>query len=56
MFTGAAGDEPAGTLELISFAQSCGFEIVAAGKGKNNAAKIRRHAGGVRGRGARGAT
>ena len=36
VFTGAAGDEPACTLELISFAQSCGFEIVAAGKGKNN--------------------
>jgi predicted homoserine dehydrogenase-like protein len=37
VFTGAAGDEPACTLELIAFAQSCGFEIVAAGKGKNNA-------------------
>ncbi len=36
VFTGAAGDEPACTLELISFAQSCGFDIVAAGKGKNN--------------------
>ena len=36
VFTGAAGDEPACTLELIAFAQSCGFEIVAAGKGKNN--------------------
>ena len=40
VFTGAAGDEPACTLELISFAQSCGFEIVAAGKGKNNALKF----------------
>ena len=37
VFTGAAGDEPACALELISFAQSCGFEVVAAGKGKNNA-------------------
>jgi predicted homoserine dehydrogenase-like protein len=40
VFTGAAGDEPACTLELISFAQSCGFDIVAAGKGKNNALKF----------------
>ncbi len=37
VFTGAAGDEPACAVELISFAQSCGFDIVAAGKGKNNA-------------------
>ena len=36
VFTGAAGDEPACALELIAFAQSCGFDIVAAGKGKNN--------------------
>ena len=36
-FTGAAGDEPAATVELIGFAQALGFEIVAAGKGKNNA-------------------
>ncbi len=34
--TGAAGDEPAATIELIGFAQALGFEIVAAGKGKNN--------------------
>jgi predicted homoserine dehydrogenase-like protein len=34
--TGAAGDEPACTLELIAFAQSLGMEIVCAGKGKNN--------------------
>ena len=36
VYTGAAGDEPACTLELVGFAQSVGFEIVAAGKGKNN--------------------
>ena len=36
VYTGAAGDEPACTLELIGFAQSLGLEIVAAGKGKNN--------------------
>lgn len=36
VYTGAAGDEPAAALEIIGFAQSLGFEIVAAGKGKNN--------------------
>ncbi len=40
VFTGAAGDEPACALELISFAQSCGFDVVAAGKGKNNPLKF----------------
>lgn len=40
VYTGAAGDEPACTLEIISFARSLGFEIVAAGKGKNNPLKI----------------
>jgi predicted homoserine dehydrogenase-like protein len=40
VYTGAAGDEPACTLELIGFAQSMGFEIVAAGKGKNNPLKF----------------
>ena len=40
VYTGAAGDEPACTLELITFAQSLGFEIVAAGKGKNNPLKF----------------
>jgi len=37
VYTGAAGDEPAATLELIGFAQSIGLEVVCAGKGKNNA-------------------
>lgn len=32
----AAGDEPAACKELYDFAISCGFTIVAAGKGKNN--------------------
>lgn len=36
VYTGAAGDEPASTIELVGFAQSLGFEVVAAGKGKNN--------------------
>jgi len=32
----ASGDEPAAILELYRFAKPLGFEIVAAGKGKNN--------------------
>ncbi|TIL62775.1 MAG: homoserine dehydrogenase [Mesorhizobium sp.] len=40
VFTGAAGDEPACTLEIIGFARSLGFNIIAAGKGKNNPLKI----------------
>ncbi len=40
VYTGAAGDEPAATIELIGFAQSLGFEIVCAGKGKNNPLKF----------------
>ena len=40
IYTGAAGDEPACTLELIAFAQSLGMEIVCAGKGKNNPLKF----------------
>ena len=39
VYTGAAGDEPAATLELIGFAQSIGLEVVCAGKGKNNPLK-----------------
>ncbi|RWK42278.1 homoserine dehydrogenase [Mesorhizobium sp.] len=40
IYTGAAGDEPACTLEIIGFARSLGFNIIAAGKGKNNPLKI----------------
>ncbi|WFP62461.1 homoserine dehydrogenase [Mesorhizobium sp. WSM4904] len=40
VYTGAAGDEPACTLEIIGFAKSLGFNIVAAGKGKNNPLNI----------------
>jgi predicted homoserine dehydrogenase-like protein len=36
VYTGAAGDEPAATLELYQFAQALGLEIICAGKGKNN--------------------
>jgi len=37
VYTGAAGDEPAATIELVGLAQSLGFDIICAGKGKNNA-------------------
>ncbi|MCO5090309.1 homoserine dehydrogenase [Bosea sp. (in: a-proteobacteria)] len=40
VYTGAAGDEPAAALEIVGFAQALGFEIVAAGKGKNNPLKF----------------
>ncbi|WP_152045025.1 NAD(P)H-dependent oxidoreductase [Aureimonas psammosilenae] len=40
VYTGAAGDEPAATLELIGLAQALGFDVIAAGKGKNNALKF----------------
>ncbi|MER8430205.1 NAD(P)H-dependent oxidoreductase [Mesorhizobium caraganae] len=40
VYTGAAGDEPACTLEIIGFARSLGFNIIAAGKGKNNPLKF----------------
>jgi predicted homoserine dehydrogenase-like protein len=36
IYTLAAGDEPAAIVELWRFATALGFEIVAAGKGKNN--------------------
>lgn len=36
VYTGAAGDEPAATKELVDFAQFLGFEVICAGKGKNN--------------------
>ncbi len=36
VYTLTAGDEPGTTMELFDFAQSLGFEIVCAGKGKNN--------------------
>lgn len=40
IYTGAAGDEPAATIELIGLAQAMGLEIVCAGKGKNNPLKF----------------
>ncbi|QBD78523.1 NAD(P)-dependent oxidoreductase [Ktedonosporobacter rubrisoli] len=36
VYTTAAGDEPGAILELYDFARTLGFEIIAAGKGKNN--------------------
>jgi predicted homoserine dehydrogenase-like protein len=56
VYTGAAGDEPAATLEVIGFAQSLGFDIVAAGQGQEQRAEVRRDAVRLRGRGAAAAT
>jgi predicted homoserine dehydrogenase-like protein len=36
VYTLTAGDEPGTTMELFDFASSLGFEVVCAGKGKNN--------------------
>jgi predicted homoserine dehydrogenase-like protein len=36
VYTGATGDEPAATKELVEFAEFLGFEVICAGKGKNN--------------------
>ncbi len=37
VYSVGAGDEPSSCMELIEFAAALGYEIVAAGKGKNNA-------------------
>lgn len=36
VYTGAAGDEPAAIMELYNFAETVGFKVLVAGKGKNN--------------------
>lgn len=36
VYTGASGDEPAAIVELYNFADALGFEVLVAGKGKNN--------------------
>jgi predicted homoserine dehydrogenase-like protein len=36
VYTGSAGDEPAATLELYTFARTLGLQVLCAGKGKNN--------------------
>lgn len=40
VYTMAAGDEPAAIMEIYRFARSMGFEVVCAGKGKNNPLNI----------------
>lgn len=40
VYSMAAGDEPAAIMELYRFARAIGFEIVCAGKGKNNPLNI----------------
>lgn len=35
-YTGTAGDEPGSIMELVDFAEFLGFEVLVAGKGKNN--------------------
>lgn len=36
VYTGTKGDEPGAILDLVDFALSAGFQVVAVGKGKNN--------------------
>ena len=36
VYTGSAGDEPGATKELYDFCDALGFEVLVAGKGKNN--------------------
>jgi len=40
VYTLGAGDEPSSTIEILRFARTLGYGIVAAGKGKNNAFRI----------------
>jgi predicted homoserine dehydrogenase-like protein len=40
VYTLGAGDEPSTTMEIVRFARTLGYGIVAAGKGKNNAFRI----------------
>jgi predicted homoserine dehydrogenase-like protein len=42
VYTLTAGDEPGATMELVDFTRALGFEVVCAGKGKNN--PLDRHA------------
>ncbi len=36
VYSVSAGDEPGATVELVEFARTLGFKVIAAGKGKNN--------------------
>lgn len=40
VYTGTAGDEPGAVKELYDFADAAGFDILAIGKGKNNAVDL----------------
>lgn len=40
VYTGSAGDEPGAVMELYNFADAIGFEVLAIGKGKNNALNV----------------
>lgn len=40
VYTGSDGDEPQCTLALYEFAKSMGFEVLVAGKGKNNKLRV----------------
>jgi predicted homoserine dehydrogenase-like protein len=40
VYTLGAGDEPSSTMEIVNFARSLGYPIIAAGKGKNNPMKF----------------
>lgn len=40
VYSMAAGDEPAAIMDLFRFAKSLGFEVITAGKGKNNPLNI----------------
>ncbi len=52
VYTGAAGDEPAATIELIGFAQSVGFDVICRRQGQEQSAGFQRHARPVRSRSA----
>lgn len=41
VYTVCSGDEPAAVKELYDFARTCGFTVVAVGKGKNNPLDVR---------------
>ncbi|MGQ9616723.1 MAG: NAD(P)H-dependent oxidoreductase [Spirochaetota bacterium] len=41
VYTVCSGDEPVAVKELYDFARTCGFKVVAAGKGKNNPLDIK---------------
>ena len=40
VYSVSAGDEPGATVEMVEFARTMGFKVIAAGKGKNNTLDI----------------